>query len=145
MTNTSGIPDLDPIGIEMRRLRREEQFGACASCALCGMANIDVLTPAPRSFLESHHAVGRANDNGLTVPLCRNCHAEVTEGYRNAGVPLNLPPTFLHKLVAVLRALGAFLAILGQRLATWAEALIRLLVRLDATVPSWRSWEEAKP
>jgi hypothetical protein len=145
MSQNHEIPNLDPIGSEMRRQRREDTFGAHASCALCGIANLDVLTPAPRSFLESHHAVGRANDNGLTLPLCRNCHAAVTEGYRNAGVSLGLPPTFLHKLVAVLRALGSFLTTVGQRLATWAEALIRLMVRFDETLPEWRNWEEAKP
>ena len=35
------------------------------ACLLCGLANIDSLTPAPRSILEAHHLVGRANDGEL--------------------------------------------------------------------------------
>ena len=62
----------------------------------------------------------RANDGDFTVPLCRNCHAEVTEGYRDAAVSANRPPLRLHKLVAVLRSLGAFLIALGQKCASFA-------------------------
>jgi hypothetical protein len=35
----------------------------------------------------------------------------------------------------------ALLTALGRKLATWAEALIRLIGRLDTDLPSWRTVE----
>jgi hypothetical protein len=145
MTTTNQIPELDPVASEARRAKRERLLGEDAACLLCGLANIDTLTLVSRSVLDAHHVVGRANDDELTTPLCRNCHAEVTEGYRDAGVPLNRPPTILHKLAAILRALGNLLSALGRKLSAWAETLIRLIQRLDAELPAWRSVEGAHP
>lgn len=133
------IPTIDPLANEARRGRREQLLGENPACLLCGVANIDCLTPTPRSILEAHHVVGRENDATLTVPLCRNCHAEVTEGYRDAGVSLKRPPTLLHKLAAILRALGALLTAIGGRLSAWAEALVRLIGMFDSELPSWRT------
>ena len=137
------IPSIDSIAKETRIAKRERLFGDDPVCVHCGLANIASLMAVQRSILEAHHIVGRANDEDLTVPLCRNCHAEITEGYRDAGVPLNRPPTFLHQLAAILRALGAMLTALGQKCTAWAEALIRLIERLDAALPSWRECAEA--
>jgi hypothetical protein len=143
MTTTNEFPTVDPIANATRRAKREQVLGEDAACALCGLADIDSLTLVERSLLEAHHLVGRANDGALTVPLCRNHHAEVTEGYRDAGVPLNAPPTFLHKLAAVLRSLGAFFLAIAQRFASWAETLIAFIAWLDQMLPSWRTWKEA--
>ena len=137
------FPLLDPIANETRRAKRERVLGDDAACVLCGLAKMESLIAVHRNVLEAHHIVGRANDEELTVPLCRNCHAEITEGYRDAGVPLNRPPTLLHKLAAILRALGAMLIALGQKCAAWAEALINLIQRLDSALPTWRNWAEA--
>jgi hypothetical protein len=137
------LPPLDPIASETRRAKRERLLGDNPACVLCGLATLYSLIAVQRNVLEAHHIVGRANDEQLTVPLCRNCHAEITEGYRDAGVPLNRPPTLLHKLAAILRALGAMLMALGQRCAAWAEALARLIQRLDSGFPSWRACAEA--
>ena len=137
------IPLIDPIAKETRLAKRERLLGDDPACVLCGLGTIASLTAVSREVLEAHHVVGRANDEDLTVPLCRNCHAEVTEGYRDAGVALNRPPTLLHKLVAVLRALGAMLTALGQKCAAWAEALARLVARLDSSFPAWRTCTEA--
>ena len=141
MTTHNEFPIIDPLAAEARRAKREQLLGEDAACVMCGLANIDCLTAVQRSLLEAHHIVGRANDGELTAPLCRNHHAEVTEGYRDAGVPLNQPPTFLHRLAAILRALGTMLTALGSRLAAWAETLIRLIARLDSELPSWRAVE----
>ena len=143
MSTKPKIPDIDPIASEARRAKRGRLLGDNAACVLCGLANIDALTAVSRSLLEAHHVVGHANDAELTVPLCRNCHAELTEGYRDAGVPLNRPPTLLHQLAAVLRSLAAFLQAIGCKLADWAERLIHFLERLDAAVPDWHIWPEA--
>ncbi|GEM_PF-1447362 len=139
------LPPIDPLANETRRSKRELLLGENPTCLLCGIANVDALMPVPRSILEAHHVCGRANDGDLTVPLCRNCHAEVTEGYREAGVPLNRPPTLLHKLAAILRALGAFLSAVGRTCTSIAESLIALVARLDALFPIWRTWQEAAP
>ena len=119
------IPPVDPIAAETRRAKRERILGDDAACVLCGLGTLASLVSVSRNVVEAHHVVGRANDAELTVPLCRNCHAEVTEGYRDAGVPLNRPPTLLHRLVAILRALGVMLVALGQKCAAWAEELLR--------------------
>lgn len=142
-TPKQDFPTIDPVANTVRRAKREQLLGDDPVCLLCGLANIDSLIAVSRGVLEAHHLVGRANDGDLTVPLCRNCHAEITEGYRDAGVPLNAPPTFLHKIAAILRAFGAFFLTIGQRFADWAEAVIRFVERLDRSVPTWRTWQEA--
>jgi hypothetical protein len=38
--------------------------------------------------LEAHHDFGRKRNWGLTVVLCRNCHAELTEDLMRAGIPM---------------------------------------------------------
>jgi hypothetical protein len=141
MTTQNHFPTIDPLANETRRAKREQLLGEDAACVMCGLANIDSLTLVERSLLEAHHLVGRANDGELTAPLCRNHHAEITEGYRDVGVPLNQPPTFLHRLAAILRALGRMLTAVGQKLSAWAETLIRLIDRLDAELRSWRTVE----
>jgi hypothetical protein len=143
MTTRNELPELDPIASTTRRGKREQLLGDNPACLLCGLANIDSLLPASRSLLEAHHLVGRANDPDLTAPLCRNCHAEVTEGYRDAGVPLNHPPTLLHQLAAILRGLGSMLSSVGRRLSDWAECLIGLITRLNRDLPDWRTVEAA--
>jgi hypothetical protein len=137
------IPPLDQLAAETRRAKRERVLGDDAACVLCGLGTLASLVLVNRNVLEAHHIVGRANDGALTAPLCRNCHAEITEGYRDSGVSLNRPPTLLHKLVAVLRAVGAMLIALGQKCAEWAEALFRLVQRLDTELPDWRALDEA--
>lgn len=138
MNPNKEVPAIDPIAAEARRAKRAERVGENATCILCGHGNIDALTLVTRSLLESHHIVGRENDVELTAPLCRNCHAEVTEGYRDAGVSLKRPPTFLHRLAAILRALGALFLALGRKLADWAEKLLRCIELLDAKCDGWR-------
>jgi hypothetical protein len=137
------IPEIDPIAAETRRAKRERVLGEDAACVMCGLGTIESLIAVDRNVLEAHHIVGRANDGDLTVPMCRNCHAEITERYRDAGVPLNRPPTLLHRLAAMLRAFGAMLIAIGQTCAGLAEKLIRLMTRLDNELPGWRTFEEA--
>ena len=139
------VPDIDCIANEARRAKRERLLGEDPACVYCGLKNIDALFPMARSILEAHHIVGRANDNVLTVPACRNCHAELTEGYRDAGVPLNHPPTLLHKIAAVLLAIGAMLQALGAKCAEWGAELLRWIERLDASLPGWRAVDGVTP
>ena len=139
------FPERDPIANDVRRAKRESILGPDATCLLCGLKNVDALMSVSRSVLESHHVVGRATDNELTAVLCRLCHAEVTEGYRDAGVPLNRPATVLHALVAILRAFGAFFVKVGEKLEAWAARIIAIIARLDVSLPGWRMFAEARP
>jgi hypothetical protein len=136
---TSEFPEIDPIATEVRRTKRNRVLGEDAVCLLCGLGNVASLLPVSRSILEAHHLVGRANDETLLGVLCRNCHAEITEGYRDAGVPLTKPATLLHFVVAVFRSIGTLLLTLGERMLTWAEQLIRFIAALDVQFPSWRT------
>jgi hypothetical protein len=138
------VPAFDPIAAEARRAKRAERVGENAACILCGYGNIAALTLVKRSLLEAHHIVGRENDGELTAPVCRNCHAELTEGYRDAGVSLNRPPTVLHQNVATLRGLGALCVALGTKLPEWAESLARCIESLDRHSPGWRDAVEVK-
>jgi hypothetical protein len=137
------IPPLDPIATETRRAKRERILGEDAVCVLCGLGTLASLTPVSRNILEAHHIVGRANDAALTVPLCRNCHAEITDGYRDAGVHLNRPPTLLHRVVAILRALGAMLMAVGQMCAKLAEELLLDMHRPNVDLSGWYDSEVA--
>jgi hypothetical protein len=78
----------DPIGDDLRKLHRSRRLGAHAACVICGEQNPPALRRVPRSLLERHHLAGRANDPGLTVVLCLNHHALLSEAQRDSGVDL---------------------------------------------------------
>jgi len=135
----------DPIRTDARNAARDRRHGSDAACGLCGYRNPDALVRVNRTLLEAHHVFGRANDAELTVPLCRNCHAETTEAQLAAGVRFSQPPTLLHQLASALASLAGLLVALGDRFAFWAAALAALLGKLDHEMPAWRSWPEAQP
>lgn len=137
--------DPNPIRNDARKAQRGRSLGAHAACALCGYANPEALIRVRRSLLEHHHVCAKANDPELTVVLCRNCHAEVTEGQRVAGVRFGAPATVLHQFTAALASLAVFVWALGGRFADWATAFTAFIARLDQELPSWRSWPEAQP
>jgi hypothetical protein len=131
---------------DARQRRRTHRFGPDARCLLCGFERPEAFIAIDAAFIrrykeffESHHVVGRANDPDLIVPLCRNCHAIITEGYRGAGVSLRPPATVLHRLLAALLSLSVFLPALGDSCATWATQLQQFLEQLDRLCPSWRT------
>lgn len=133
----------NPIQTAARRANRARRLPPDAACARCGVTTTAALMGAPRSLLETHHVCGRANDAALTVPLCRNCHAVLTESQRTAGVDLTPPPTRLHQLAAFLTALAAVLCDLAKRLMAAATRLTSLTGELDAAYPAWRSLPSA--
>lgn len=137
------MPSPDPIRTDARRTRRACRFGPDAACARCGLTTPETLTAVDRSILEAHHVCGRAND-GLTVPVCRNCHAVLTEGQRAAGATFAAPPTVLHQIAAALASFFAFLADLAERGMAWAGALSALSAELDDAYPAWRSLPSAR-
>ena len=134
----------NPIAAAGRRRQREQRFGESPACARCGMTEMDALVSMKRRLLEAHHVCGRANDESLTVPVCRNCHAMLTEGQRSAGVSFDPPPTLLHQLAAALLSLFVMLHDLSERGMAWAHALVELAADLDASYPEWRALPSAR-
>ena len=135
----------DPIANQRRKARRQAKLPPDAACVLCGMTTPEALLMVERSLLEAHHVVGEAYAGELTVPLCRNCHAVETEGMRDLGIDLQRQPRQLpDTLVQVLRSLGRFFTMLGQRLLEWADQLAALAGALDRAFPDWRQLPEAQ-
>ncbi len=134
----------NPVQNDARRARREEQLGPDAVCVLCGEPDLSALMSVERVLIEQHHALNRAYESAVTVPLCRNCHAKVTEQLQAAGVPNRPPPSLLERLAAILRALGLFFRSLGDACLRYANLLLDLVRGLDARFRSWRTIEAAK-
>ncbi len=133
----------DPMTTALRHSRRKRRFAADAACMRCGITELETLVPVRRSILEAHHACGRANDAGLTVPVCRNCHAILTERQQAVGVTFESPATLLHQIAAALTSLFAFLHDLCERGMDWTAALSGLIEELDAAYPAWRDLPHA--
>src|SRR4029077_1472901 len=99
-----------------RRLDRlHKRIGNCAPvCTFCPYANpmfLIVVTleclqthKVPKSVLQEHHLWGRRLDPKLTVPVCPNCHAEITEGYRQEEVSMRPEPNPIANEVSMLTA-----------------------------------------
>ncbi len=134
----------NPIQNDVRRARRGRKLGANAACLLCGETTPEALRLVRRSLLEPHHVVGAANGPDLTVPLCRNCHAKVTEDLQAHGVDLRhiQGRNLLETIAAILKAAGAFLITLGQKFLEWGERLLALMRALDMQCPQWHQIPE---
>lgn len=134
----------NPMQTAARRARREQRFSPNAACVRCGLTTPDALIAVRRPFLEMHHVCGRANDDSLTTPVCRNCHAILTEGQHAVGVTFTAPPTLLHQIAAALTSFFAFLRDFAERGMAWTDALSRLITELDSAVPTWRELPSAR-
>lgn len=122
-----------------RTAKRDARLGGeDAVCVLCKFSDRDALVPTKRTLVEAHHVLGRQYDGKITVPLCRNCHAIVTEKLRRAGVSMQPPPTLLERLVNLLRAAGVMLVALGQAFLDCADDLVRWIFGFDQVHPDWR-------
>lgn len=124
---------------DVRRYRRSQRLGADACCVVCGYRKPEGLTTGPSGLLHDHHVAGRVNDDDLTVWLCQNCHAEATEGHRDAGVVLTGVPDLFERIVNFLRGLADFLFRLAEAAWSLAQALSDRLAALDAAAPQWRT------
>ena len=111
--------DCNPIQTAGRNKRRQERHGGGSSvCMLCGYPDLVALIRVSpewltvhgcqRSLLEKHHLAGRNHDSELTVPLCRNCHAEATEGFLKAGVSMRPEPNPIARVALQLDAQAIF-------------------------------------
>lgn len=136
--------DVNPIAATGRRARREHRFDPDSACVRCGIATLETLVPLKRRFLDDHHICGRSNDDSLTVPVCRNCHAILTERQQAAGVTFAAPPTLLHQIAAALASIFAMLHELCERGMDWVAALSGLIEDLDRVYPEWRRLPHAR-
>jgi hypothetical protein len=81
------MKNVHPLKTAKRTAYRLEKLGSKDPvCLFCGCSEPMLLRPVTRRFLEEHHVVGIANDPELTLALCFNCHALITEGLLQAGV-----------------------------------------------------------
>lgn len=133
-----------PIAVTARQTNRERRFGPDAACVRCGIAALETLVPVKRSILDAHHVCARENDASLTAPVCRNCHAVLTEAQQAAGVTFTTPPTLLHQIAEALTSLFTMLHELCERGMDWAHQLMILAADLDATFPDWRDLDSAR-
>jgi hypothetical protein len=100
-----------------------------------------VLLRVRRSLLEQHHLGGEANDPELTVVVCRNHHAVLTEAGRVSGIELDRRTErhSLERLEAVLRGVADLFELLAHALRHWAVEIATTVRRLDTHSPEWRS------
>lgn len=82
----------------------------------------------PRRFLELHH-LGRRAASDLTITLCRNCHAVLTDWQEDWDPRLRHPATPSERLAAFL-----------QGLADWLWALARSLAEVAARIEAYVRW-----
>jgi hypothetical protein len=134
----------NPMQTAARRARRDRRFDHDAACVRCGITAPETLVPVKRRFLDDHHVCVQANDDALTVPVCRNCHAILTEAQHAAGVVFQTPPTILHQVASALASFFAMLHALCERGMAWAHALSELASDLDTAYPAWRTLPSAK-
>jgi hypothetical protein len=96
------------------------------------------LRRVPAALFEDHHALGRQHEPALTVVVCASCHAILSAGQLDDGVPLTEVPTTLERLLAIAAALGSHLRELGEALLAWALRGRALIEGLDRDYPEWR-------
>jgi hypothetical protein len=126
--------DRHPVKTVIRKVRRDERLGEGPRvCMLCGYAEPISLIPVnsawldsnkdslPHSLFEKDHIVGRKNDPTFVAAICRNCHAEVTELRRQAGISMLFEPDQAKREVLRLEALALFHAQTAEALRRWAS------------------------
>ena len=119
----------DRIGREVRRAKSEIELGDNPVCAKCGYSQQPrCLKAVKKSLLETHHIFGKANDPEATVILCRNCHGEITESNRDAGISMRKPPNLIQKVITYVSCLEVLFVTLAaacgrivEELADWAR------------------------
>ncbi len=122
---------------QKKRARRHEskrqRLGSPAPvCLSCGCRDIEALLAVPVAdlptwFLEQHHLAKHASD--FRVPLCRNCHAILTDWQGEWDERLRHPRTSIERLAALL-----------QGLVDWLVQQAKKLTELAARLQAWVRW-----
>ncbi len=124
--------DSDPFKTARRSLRRRARLGAIPrACILCDCIDPVALIPVSKSQLEAKglpatlfekdHIVGRAHDPEFTFPLCRNCHAIITDERLVVGITMLSEPDDNERAALRLDALALFEETVAEALRRWAE------------------------
>ena len=106
---------LDPTRAAGRRYRKRLKLGDKPICAFDGETAPEALSLESRTWLEAHHVFGFAHDPDTTLRLCLNCHAKVSAGQVDDGVPMRKQGTELERQHAMLCAWASFSAPPGGR------------------------------
>src|SRR5438477_5928465 len=86
-----------------RRARKKRRFPDGTVCVFCGFSNPDALIAVSRTLLEEHHVFGLCRDDDTRIPLCKICHALLTEDMLVAGVSMRSSRSLLETLAEVHR------------------------------------------
>lgn len=121
-----------------RRARKEEEIGENPVCYRCGFDGFDALLKVQVEALEEHHVEGQNHNGDFTVIACRNCHAILHGKYSDAGVLLEVQPSFFDRLVQTQKARAELLIDLGEYMKSELLDLSRRIERLDRCYPNWR-------
>jgi hypothetical protein len=109
------VKNIHPLRTARRKAKRIAKLGSeQAICLRCGCSEPMLLRPVTRGFLEEHHVVGVAHDSILTLALCFNCHALITEDLHRAGVSMKPEPNLQKFAVIVFRALAVHFKMLSD-------------------------------
>ncbi len=124
-----------------RKFRRGQSFGPDAVCFFCPYCNPIALMMIDKTLLEEHHVVGANHNDAMRVPVCRNCHAELTAGYLDHGVSMRKQKSTPERLAEVNRALEVFHRAASATHGNSATELDEHTARLDRNYPDWREME----
>jgi hypothetical protein len=126
--------DRNPVKTVVRKVGRDTRLGAGPRvCLRCGYSEPISLIPVksawlhsnksflPNKLFEKDHVIGRNHDPGFVVGICRNCHAEVTELRRQAGIRMEFESDKANREVLRLEALALFLTETALALRRWAS------------------------
>jgi hypothetical protein len=127
-----------PIQNDARSAQHSRRLGEQNGCTLCPEQDPETLTRVDRTLLERHHVVAQANDDALTIVICRNCHAKLTAKQLEAGAPMTKPPTRLHGVAAILDHLATFFQMLCDACRRWAKDIRTSIEALDKHHTGWR-------
>jgi hypothetical protein len=107
------IPDC-----ESRKQRAIRRLGSeNPACCHCGFSDWRAL--------QLHHAAGRVHD-GITVILCANCHAILSDAQGDHPPITDDTPTMLDRIGRLLVNLADFFGRLGAKMKEFGEFLINL-------------------
>ena len=125
--------DRDVLKTAARKLGRQNRLGNGPKvCFRCGYTDPLALIPVkkewielhkqvlPRSLFEKDHVVGRNHDPYFIFPICRNCHAEMTELRRQAGIRMDFEADEGEREILRLEALAFWHEETALSLRRWA-------------------------
>jgi hypothetical protein len=128
-----------------RRERRLQRLMTLpAVCIACGLPQVEALMDVPfsalppefrRRLMEYHHPAGRMVDPDWTVPLCKNCHAILTE-VRRLHLPPHPPATPEERATLTIAAGGEVILVSLSALLDAQDRIVRAMQELPPHHPA---------